>query len=189
MPSTPKKPSKLQRAYRRGNKSHYAALGRKSVEARIKRHISVEVMRDQKRVTTFPARKRESDAGYDITTPHALVLPAGQSALISTGLRVRCPKGYFYEVRGRSSLNRLGIVTMDNIVDATYTGELIVRMTNTGTETLRVEPGDRIAQLLFLPQIHVTFHPVEKFTEEPGDRGAEGWGSSGKKAFEPDIPV
>ncbi len=178
MPTATKKST-----YNRGSKLHYAALARKSVDSRIKRHIDVEVMRDGTRVTTFPVRKRETDAGYDITTPELVVVQQGQTHIIKTGLRVSCPKGYFYEVRGRSSLNRKGIEITDNIIDATYTGEIEILVHNKGTSLFRAEIGDRIAQLIFLPQIHVTFKPVEKFTLPEGARGDAGWGSSGQTAF------
>lgn len=167
--------------YRRGGSKHYAALGRASAQSRIRRHITAEVMRDHSRVTTFPKRKRESDAGYDITSPEKVVLRPGASAEVLTGLRCNCPKGYFYEIRGRSSNNIRGLEVMDNVIDATYTGELKVKLFNRSTELITIAVGDRIAQLIFLPQIHVTFEPVEKFTLDKDARGEQGWGSSGSQ--------
>lgn len=171
------------KSFRRGGKKHYAELARKSVDSRIKRHIEVEVIRDKARVTSFPARKRETDAGYDIITPEPIILQPGNMQIIKTGLRVKCPKGYFYEIRGRSSLNMQGVDLMDNVIDATYTGEIVIKVTYHGDGLFRAETGDRIAQLIFLPQIHVNFKPVEQFTVAEGDRGDAGWGSSGKESF------
>lgn len=173
--------SKAKSPYRRGGSKHYASLGRASSQSRIRRHITTEVMRDPARVTTFPLRKRESDAGYDITSPIEVVLRPGTSTEVLTGLRCNCPKGYFYEVRGRSSNNIRGLEVMDNVIDATYTGELKVKLHNRSTELIKIEVGDRIAQLIFLPQIHVKFEPVKAFTLGAGDRGEAGWGSSGSK--------
>ncbi len=167
--------------YRRGGSKHYASLGRKSAQSRIRRHITCEAMRDPSRVTTFPTRKRESDAGYDITTPVKVVIRPGASETIHTGLRVNCPRGYFYEIRGRSSLNRAGLSVMDNVIDATYTGELVVTLTNHSAELKTFEVGDRIAQLIFLPQIHVKFEAVKAFTLDADARGEQGWGSSGSQ--------
>lgn len=172
-----------KKAYRRGDAAHYAGLAKKSVDSRIKRHLDVEVMRDSTRVTTFPMRKRETDAGYDITTPELLVIQQGQTRVVKTGLRVNCPKGYFYEIRGRSSLNRAGLEITGNVIDATYTGEIEVVLKNRGDQLFRAEVGERIAQLIFLPQIHVTFKQVKEFTVVPGARGDAGWGSSGKETF------
>lgn len=173
--------AKKQTNYRRGGKKHYADMARKSVDSRIKRHITVEALRDERQVTTFPTRKRESDAGYDITTPKAIVLRPGASATVPLGLRVCCPRGYFYEIRGRSSLNSQGIEVMDNVIDATYTGELMLTMTNRGESLARFEVGERVAQLIFLPQIHVKFVPVKAFTPDKDARGGAGFGSSGRK--------
>lgn len=170
-----------KKSYKRGGAKHYAELGRASAQSRIRRHITAEVQRDPARVTTYPKRKRESDAGYDITTPEKVVLRAGASAEIMTGLRCNCPKGYFYEVRGRSSNNIRGLEVMDNVIDATYTGELKVKLTNRSDTLITIEVGDRVAQLIFLPQIHVTFEPVRAFTLDKGARGEQGWGSSGSQ--------
>lgn len=165
--------------YSRGGKKHYAKLAKLSVESRIKRHIEVEVMRDESRVTTFPARKRKTDAGYDVTTPVQIRLKPGASELIPLGIRVNCPEGYFYEIRCRSS----GIDVRDNIIDATYTGELFVRLYNRTDDMFRAEVGQRIAQLIFFPQIHVQFETVKVFTLPEGARGDAGWGSSGNAPF------
>lgn len=174
MPTTDTK-----KAYRRGGKKHYADLARKSVDSRIKRHITVEVMRDTARVTTIPTRKRETDAGYDVTTPVPIRMNPGRTELIPLGIRVNCPPGYFYEIRARSS----GIDVRENTIDATYTGELHVRLYNRGDTMYRAEVGDRIAQIVFLPQIHAAFKVVDAFNVPEGARGEAGWGSSGKAAF------
>ncbi len=168
-----------QSAYRRGDKKHYATLARKSVDSRIRRHIDVEVYIDPKRVTKIPTRKRESDAGYDVYSPSEVNIKPGQVVSIPTGVHVKCPNGYFFELRGRSSNNSSFIVT-DDIIDATYTGEICVRLTNITDEVIKVDVGQRIAQLIFLPQIHVKFKQVEVFAISDEDRGPAGFGSTGR---------
>lgn len=175
-----KKRTPTQKAYRRGGRKLYADLARKSVESRIKRHIVCQTMRDATRVTTFPSRKRESDAGYDVTSPEAFELLPGSSREIRLGVRVLCPKGYFYKIVGRSSLTRKGLTVDDNVIDATYTGELVVSLRNQGVAPYVVTIGDRVAQLIFLPQIHVDFQPVAKFPPQEDGRSDEGFGSTGK---------
>lgn len=165
--------------FSRGGRAHYANLAKKSVESRIQRYIEVEVVRDTARVTTIPTRKRESDAGYDVTTPVVIRIQPGKSELVPLGIRVNCPRGYFYEIRSRSS----GLDVRENTIDATYTGELYVRLYNRTDEMYRAEVGDRIAQLVFLPQIHAQFKVMEKFTTDQDARGDAGWGSSGVKSF------
>lgn len=166
-------------AYRRGDKKHYASLARKSVDSRIRRHIEAEVYLDPKRVTKIPVRKRESDAGYDVHSPHEVVIEAGQSVSVPTGVHVKCPPGYFFELRGRSSNNATFTVT-DDIIDATYTGEVRARLTNISGSPIRIDVGQRIAQLVFLPQIHVKFKQVEALAVSDEDRGPAGFGSTGK---------
>lgn len=166
-------------AYRRGDKKHYASLARKSVDSRIRRHIEAEVYLDPKRVTKIPVRKRESDAGYDVHSPAEVVIEAGQSVSVPTGVHVKCPSGYFFELRGRSSNNATFTVT-DDIIDATYTGEVRARLTNISGSPIRIDVGQRIAQLVFLPQIHVKFKQVEALAVSEEDRGPAGFGSSGK---------
>lgn len=166
-------------AYRRGDKQHYAILARKSVDSRIRRHIEAEVYLDPKRVTKIPVRKRESDAGYDVSSPAEVDIGPGQAVSLPTGVHVKCPNGYFFELRGRSSNNASFVVTND-IIDATYTGEIRARLTNISESPVHIEVGQRIAQLIFLPQIHVKFKQVEDLAVGDGDRGPDGFGSTGK---------
>lgn len=175
--ATPTKRKK--KSYRRGNSEHYADLARKSVDSRIKRHIEVEFLTDPTTTATVPIRKRETDAGYDVFSPSKAVIRPGATETILLGLRCKCPPGYFFEIRGRSSLNNKGIVITDNVVDATYTGQLRVRLINNSGEIFTVNPGDRIAQLIFLPQIHVKFRKVQAFKMLDGERGDAGFGSTG----------
>lgn len=167
--------SKTNKKYRRGNSAHYANLARKSVDSRIKRHIVAEILEG----SVVPTRTRETDAGYDIISRIKTVIRPGTTETIMLGLRVKCPPGYFYEIRGRSSLNAKGINVVSNVIDATYTGELRVRLHNGSQDLFTVNPGDRIAQLIFLPQIHVQFKSVKAFKTAEGERGDAGFGSTG----------
>lgn len=167
-----------KKSYRRGGKKHYADLARASVDSRIKRHISAEVVLDE-RAIALPSRKRDSDAGYDIATPHAIDLPPGKRCHVETGVRICCPRGYFFMPFGRSSLTAKGIEVVSNVIDATYTGEIRLTLINRSDDTVRFRAGDRIAQLLFLPQIHVAFKQVSAFKHDAEARGDAGFGSTG----------
>lgn len=167
-------------AYVRGGKTHYARLAAKSRDSRIQRHIVAQIRTiDPTKPVCLPSRKRETDAGYDVATPTKLVLRPGGVAEVALNIAVNCPKGYFYEMRGRSSINFKGIEITDNIIDATYTGELRVRLVNTSADLVTFQPGDRIAQLIFLPQIHVKFEVVTDFKLDADARGVAGFGSTG----------
>lgn len=170
--------------YKRGGKRYYAALALASHASRIRRHIEVEVCQVHGlRADLTPRRKRETDAGYDVMTPMAFALAPGQRIDIDLGIKVNCPPGYFYEMRGRSSLNIRLLSVMDNVIDATYTGNLRVTVHNESALPVAFKAGDRIAQLIFLPQIHVTFKHVkrpEDFTQPAQARGDAGYGSTGQ---------
>jgi dUTP pyrophosphatase len=173
------KPKNKKARYRRGDKAYYAKLAVKSVDSRNRRHIQAEVARDPELNTTIPTRKRESDAGYDVSTPKRFTIAPGEGVTVGTGVRVKCPKGYFFEVRGRSSLTIRGIEVLDAVIDATYTGEVRIHLVNRSSEPVAFKAGDRVAQLIFLPQIHVEFLEVEDFKNEGEDRGEAGFGSTG----------
>ena len=65
------------------------------------------------------------------------------------------------------------------VIDADYRGEICVGLLNTSAEAFTVTPGDRIAQLMFLPVLAANFLPVEELDETA--RGAGGFGSTGVK--------
>lgn len=165
--------------YVRGSASHYSALAKKSAQSRIRRNVSVQIMRDPKVVTTVPERKRETDAGFDISSCENVAIAPGRTVSIRTGLRLLTPKGYFFRIEGRSSLN-MNLRVMADVIDAGYTGEVFVRVVNTSDSLFKVGVGDRIAQIVFYPQIHAQFQAVDEFKVSAGDRGEAGFGSSGK---------
>ena len=167
--------------FRRGSHALYADLARRSVESRIKRNIEAEIVLDPERVTRVPARRRETDAGYDISACELRLIPPGRRVVVATGLRIKCPPGYFYQIQDRSSLLDADLAVEDHIIDATYTGEIFIHVKNLGRRVYTVHPGERIAQLIFLPQIHVKFVRRAAFAALLGERGDAGNGSSGRE--------
>ena len=154
-------------------------LQKRSIAARIKRNIDVRMCSNPKLVTCPPWRKRESDAGYDIQAAEDLVIPPGEVCKVRTGLHIECPLGYFYRLESRSSLLLREVVVLPSIIDATYTGEIFAMLHNVSDTEFEVNIGDRVAQLIFYPQIHVAFHEEEHLDTD--GRGPAGWGSSGLK--------
>jgi dUTP pyrophosphatase len=65
------------------------------------------------------------------------------------------------------------------LIDSDYQGELMVSCWNRGTSTFRIEPGERIAQLMVVPVVPVEFAVVESFEESA--RGAGGFGHTGTR--------
>jgi dUTP pyrophosphatase len=82
----------------------------------------------------------------------------------------------------RSGLGHKHGIVLGNLVgliDSDYQGELRVSCWNRGSETFRIEPGDRIAQLVVVPVVPVSFEVVEAFAES--ERGAGGFGHTGRR--------
>lgn len=129
-----------------------------------------------------PARAYDGDAGLDLTSCERVVLEPGERAVVHTGLAVAIPEGYAGFVQPRSGLaarNGLTIVNTPGLVDSGYRGEVLVVLLNTDREqAFVVEPGMRIAQLVVMPI--PTLEPVEVEELPESERGARGYGSSGR---------
>lgn len=164
----------------RGDSDYYKKLAEKSARARIKRNIDVEFVLDKSRVTKVPSRTRPTDAGFDIAACSHVVIADGERISIPTGIRVKSPAGYFYRIENRSSMMKQGLFLTPSIVDATYTGELFVTLLNCSGHNRVIEVGDRVAQIVFYPQINASFKELEQFENTPADRGEAGFGSTGK---------
>jgi len=129
----------------------------------------------------LPAYAHPGDAGADITTSVAVTLAPGERVTVPTGLRIALPAGYAAFVHPRSGLaakHGLTIVNAPGTVDAGYRGEIAITLLNTdATESVVLEAGDRIAQLVIQAVERASFVPVESL---PGShRGDAGFGSSG----------
>jgi dUTP pyrophosphatase len=130
-----------------------------------------------------PVRSRPGDAGYDLSCVSAFSLAPGERAMVPTGVAVAIPPGMCGLVLPRSGLaNKYGIscVNGPGLVDPNYRGELRVILINHGTETFEAAAGDRIAQLLIVPFASPELVVVDELPHGGDDRGAGGFGSSGR---------
>jgi len=127
-----------------------------------------------------PYRSRTTDAGYDLYSVQNIVLGPKTSTIVHTGIQIAAPPGYYYTIEGRSSLYMAGIFPNRAIIDATYTGEALVSLTNTGDDAYEIKRGERIAQLLIHKQYHAKFDIVKEFSLCYNQRGMNGFGSTGK---------
>src|SRR5690554_1739334 len=110
------------------------------------------------------------------------ILPGGQ-ALIQTGLAVNMmDPGLVAIVASRSGLamkHQIHVAQGIGVIDADYHGEIAVILANSSAEAYTVSPGERIAQLMFMPVVHVSLGFVQQFSTET-ERGVGGFGSTGK---------
>jgi dUTP pyrophosphatase len=130
-----------------------------------------------------PERTRSGDAGYDLRCLEAFALAPGERATVPTGVAVALPPGVAGLVVPRSGLaarHGISVVNGPGLIDPNYRGELRVVLVNLGDEPYTAEAGDRIAQLLLVPFVAPGVEVVAALPGSPDDRGANGFGSSGR---------
>ncbi len=130
----------------------------------------------------LPSYAHPGDAGADLTANEAVELAPGERAAVSTGIAIALPDGFAAFVHPRSGLaarHGLSMVNAPGTIDAGYRGEIKVLLINLDhKEAVRLERGERIAQLVVQPVARAVFHEVQRL---PGsDRGSGGFGSSGR---------
>ena len=134
-----------------------------------------------------PSHNYDLDAGIDLHVwgfhagdkPYQewLELQTNALVLVRTGVCVLIPDGYMGLVRERSSYGALGLKVLGGIIDARYTGEIIIPVTNTNVHPITLSPKTRLFQLVVLPIPSFALREVDTFPET--ERGSRGFGSSG----------
>lgn len=133
----------------------------------------------------LPAYATEGSAGLDLRAclDEALTVEPGQTHLVPTGLAIHInDPSLAATILPRSGLGHKHGIVLGNLVgliDSDYQGQLMVSVWNRGQDTFTIEPGDRIAQLVFVPVMQAEFNIVEDF--DATERGEGGFGHSGKK--------
>lgn len=131
----------------------------------------------------LPAYAYEGDAGLDLRANESVDIAPFERVLIPTGLAISIPDGYagFVQPRSGMALKRgLTIANTPGLIDAHYRGELKVIAVNLDSQqTIHIERGERIAQLV-IQQVSVV-HLTEVDELDETDRGSGGFGSSGSK--------
>ena len=126
----------------------------------------------------MPTRAHDIDAGLDLRSPKRQIVWSRSREVIDTGVHVEIPKGYAGFLRSKSGLMCNYGILSDGTVDAGYSGSIRVCIINTSDEPYTIERGDKISQLVIVP---CRPDPVELADEiEAGDRGDNGFGSTGK---------
>lgn len=130
----------------------------------------------------LPSRAHPGDAGLDLYSIEGGHIGPGERWSLGTGIAVEIPAGHAGLVLPRSGLAREHGITLVNspgLIDAGYRGEIRVLMLNTDpAETVRIETGARIAQLVVTPV--ALAEPVEVAELSDSARGDGGFGSTGR---------
>lgn len=128
----------------------------------------------------MPERAHEEDAGADIRTPVSFILEAGGSATIHTGVHVELPYSTVGMIKSKSGLNVTHDIVTEGVIDEGYTGEIVVKMHNLGTQHKVFNRGDKITQLVVMPVVRTKFREVSMVFG--GERGDSGFGSTDGQA-------
>ena len=133
----------------------------------------------------MPSRAHGTDAGLDIFAPKSIILYAGNSVEVDTGVHIEIPQGYCGLLKSKSGLNLKHGITGEGVIDHGYTGSIRVKLYNNSKDEKMhyFEKGDKLIQLLIVPIETPDLQLVETVQElygEETDRGDNGFGSSGK---------
>lgn len=130
----------------------------------------------------LPHRGTAGSAGYDFTSPATVTIPAGEDALIPTGIRAEMEQEWVLLIFPRSSLgykygirlaNTVGVIDSD-YAHAKNEGHIMVKLHNSSDREVTIQKGDRFCQGVFLP-----YGTAEEDSSLLGDRSG-GFGSTGK---------
>lgn len=129
-----------------------------------------------------PTQGSEYAAGYDLyaAMEEPIIIPSNMTINVPTGLSFELPNNTFAAIFARSGLaikNGLRPANCVGICDSDYRGEYIVALHNDSKIIRTINPGDRIAQMVLLPYIPMTFNEVDELTDTV--RGDGGFGSTG----------
>ena len=139
---------------------------------------------DPRMAEALPAYATPGSAGLDLRAclDAPLVLEPGQTQLIPTGLAIHIGNpGLAAMILPRSGLGHKHGIVLGNLVgliDSDYQGPLMVSCWNRGSSAFTVQPMERIAQLVIVPVVQVSFRRIDEFASS--DRGSGGFGSTGK---------
>lgn len=128
----------------------------------------------------LPEYATSGASGVDLRSVESITVQPGSWGFVGTGVHLEIPQGYEAQVRSRSGLAlKKGVMVLNTpgTIDSDYRGEVRVILMNLGHEPFKVEPGDRIAQMVFCPVAKVEWEETERLSST--EREAGGFGSTG----------
>jgi dUTP pyrophosphatase len=132
-------------------------------------------------LAVLPAYALAGDAGADIVTTVDVRLSPGERAVVPTGIAIALPDGYAAFVHPRSGLAAragMALVNAPGTIDSGYRGEIkVIVINHDPVQELRLQRGDRIAQLVFQRVERARFVEVDELPDT--ERGSGGHGSTG----------
>ena len=128
----------------------------------------------------LPRSAHEGDAGLDLRITNDVTLRPGERATVGTGIAVEIPQGCVGLIFPRSGLaSKYGITLLSSVgvIDSGYRGEIGAILINTSDETITLDAGTRVCQLVVMPFVPCELVTVEELSET--ERGTAGFGSTG----------
>ncbi len=145
--------------------------------------ITVKIKRLGDSSLALPTYATAASAGVDLCAnlEVQLTVNPGENVKIPTGLAIELPSQHMVALifarSGLASRSGIGLTNGVGVIDSDYRGEIQVLMQNLGSQTVTINPGDRIAQMLFMPVFQALFEEVTEL--EDTSRGTGGFGSTG----------
>ena len=125
----------------------------------------------------IPSKARNTDAGYDLTSVESYELKPGERKAFKTDIAMAIPHNLYGRIAPRSGLAlKKGIDVLGGVIDNSYRGEILVALINLGQEPIKIESGDKIAQIIFENYTNLNFELVDNLDDT--SRGSSGFGSS-----------
>jgi dUTP pyrophosphatase len=139
-------------------------------------NIEIKLLNDNAKI---PSKSCQDDAGYDLYSSDDFFIKPMERCLVKTGICISMPSGYYGHISDRSGMAlKKGAHCLGKIVDPSYRGEIGVIILNTDMyETMKIQKGDRIAQMIFKKYENVNF--IESESLQQTERSDNGYGSSG----------
>jgi dUTP pyrophosphatase len=131
----------------------------------------------------LPQYATDGSAGLDLPAclEAPLVIAPGSRVKIPTGIAIEIPNkhivGLVFPRSGLAARHGISLANAVGVIDSDYKGEIIVALCNHGESEYVIKPGERMAQLVFIPVFKATFEETQELTET--GRGAGGFGSTG----------
>lgn len=164
--------------------------------------VKIKVKLDEN--AKMPEKAHASDAGYDLFAPYdfevlstqnkkcnmpivigeeavgftPVDIPCIGSSTIDTGVHMQIPDGYVGMIKSKSGLNVNHGLIAEGVVDANYTGSIVVKLYNMSNEDCHFKKGDKITQIVVMPIPATELIEVDELDET--ERGENGFGSSGR---------
>lgn len=126
----------------------------------------------------LPTIGHAADAGYDLYSREDAVIHPNSGGVFDTGVHMAIPEGFVGFLKSKSGLNVKHSIQSEGVIGSGYVGSIHVKLFNHGSQSVYIQKGQKISQIVLLPIITPDLKVVDKL--EDTERGTGGFGSTGK---------